>query len=77
MKQEALFNLHKHISEELKDLGGYIQNDFNRMLEDEYTTLEDIQKASEGYNKQFCYIASQLQELYKETNNLFERFKEK
>ena len=76
MKQEALFNLYKYLSEELKDFGGYIQNDFDIMLQDKTITKEEIQKASEEYRKDFLEFIVLLKELYKDTDNLFEKYKE-
>ena len=40
--QEQIFNEFIRLKSELDDLAGYVQNDLDRLLNDEYVTIEQI-----------------------------------
>ena len=61
--QEKTFNAIKNMKYRMQGLAGYIQNDFERMLEDGTTTKETINAEIEEMDKQYDKVIAELNEL--------------
>ena len=63
MKQEQLFNEWNSSCDKLKILSSFIQNDFTKMLSDNYTNKEDIKKTVMEFNNLYIKRISEISEL--------------
>ena len=62
-EQEQLFLDWNDKCNKLKDLSSFIQNDFDRLLADGYTTREEIIKQRSEFFKQYVDLVSNIDEL--------------
>ncbi len=65
--QEELFNKIIKQKSKIQNLAGYVQNDFNRMLEDGTATKEDIKNDIKNVEQDFDDFIKTIEELKQET----------
>lgn len=68
--QEKLFNEIKAIQDEIQGLAGYVQNDFERMLEDVTTTKKEINFAIPDMDKSFDKVIAELNQLREQARDI-------
>ena len=71
MKQKELFNEHTRLSHRLRDIGGHMQNDFSRMLEDGYATPEQIQTEYKNYLQEVSDFMESYSKLNRATTEYY------
>lgn len=59
-QQKEIFDAIKRLSFNVADLKGYVQNDFDRILSDGYTTKAEIAESAERAAEHFDQCASRL-----------------
>lgn len=74
MNQEQLFNEWGLVCNKLKSLKSFVQNDFERMLQDSYITKEDIKKSISEFNELYLKIIIEISELKTEIEKLLNKY---
>lgn len=74
MKQEQLFNEWESACNKLKMIKSFVQNDFDRMLQDGYVTKEDIKKSIPEFNELYLKAITEISELKTETEKLLNKY---
>lgn len=62
-KQEEIFYAIKALGEKVKTLSGFVQNDFDRLIEDGYVTADELRLSIQDVNDQFESAANELNAL--------------
>lgn len=70
MKTEKLFNQINKLGTRVSQLSCMVQNDFDRMLEDGYTTKEELVGTIPEVQKEFNNVIFELQELEQIKNKI-------
>tara|TARA_R110002049_G_scaffold231127_2_gene403392 strand:+ start:2565 stop:2858 length:294 start_codon:yes stop_codon:yes gene_type:complete len=68
--QEKIFNAIKNMKHRMQGLAGYVQNDFERMLEDGTTTKETINAEIIEMDKQYDEVIAELNELREQARDI-------
>lgn len=68
--QEKTFNAIKNMKHRIQGLAGYVQNDFERMLEDGTTTKKTINAEIEEMDKQYDKVITELNELREQARDI-------
>ena len=68
--QEKTFNAIKNMMYKMQGLAGYIQNDFERMLEDGTTTKETINGEIAEMDKQYDKVIAELNKLREQARDI-------
>ena len=74
MNQKQLFNEWESACNNLEMLKSYVQNDFDRMLQDGYVTKEDIKKSIPEFNELYLEAITKISELKTETEKLLNKY---
>ena len=72
--QEQLFSDWVKKCNELKDLGAFIQNDFDILLADGHTTPEEIIDQRSEFFKQYVCLLTDIEVLYKKIYDLMSEY---
>lgn len=70
--QETLFEEWKETCERLKNLSCYFQNDFDRIIEDEYVTVSDIYDGLNQFSVSYEDLMKRLKDLKHYAEDLME-----
>ena len=76
MTQEQLFNEWQEKCNSLKSLKSFVQNDFNRMLEDKYVTKNEIKESVLEFNELYLKITNEISVLKIEIEKLLNKYAE-
>ena len=68
--QEKTFNAIKNMMHQMQGLAGYMQNDFERMLEDGTTTKETINGEIAEMDKQYDKVIAELNKLREQARDI-------
>lgn len=68
--QDKIFNAIKNMKHQMQGLAGYMQNDFERMLEDGTTTKETINAEIVEMDKQYDKVIAKLNELREQARDI-------
>ena len=68
--QEKTFNAIKNIKHRMQGLAGYVQNDFERMLEDGTTTKKGINLAIQDMDESFDKVIAELNVLREQARDI-------
>lgn len=68
--QEKTFNVIKNMKHRMQGLAGYVQNDFERMLDDGTTTKKEITLAIHDMDESFDKVIDELNELREQARDI-------